>query len=112
MLALDAVFRQLGFQFIPPRLKAIGNVLEKEQTEDNMLVLGGINLPAQGVGRFPEGIGVREIGNAFVAHTLRALQCNWRCAIRRLHGFYRLRCLLEQLVSGGRQGAWLLSPCE
>ena len=33
-----------------------------------MLVLGGIDLPAQSVGGFPEGVGVGEVGDIFVGH--------------------------------------------
>jgi len=44
------VARQLGFQFVATRLKAIGDVLEKEQAKDDVLVLGGINLQKQSLG--------------------------------------------------------------
>ncbi len=81
MLAADAVLGQLGFQFIPSRLKAIGDVLEKEQPEDDVLVLGGINLPAKSVGGFPEGVGVGEVGDVFVGHAWINCSSSWRSGV-------------------------------
>jgi len=41
-------------QLVAAGLETIGDVLEKEQAEDDVLVLGGVDLPAQGVGGLPE----------------------------------------------------------
>ena len=60
----------LGFQFvskfIASRLKRVGDVLQKKQTEDNMLVLGSIDLPTQRVGGLPENLGVGQITGGYV----------------------------------------------
>jgi hypothetical protein len=55
-------------QLIPPGLKGVGDVFEREQAEDDMLVLGGIDLPAQSVGGFPDSIGVGKFGDSIVGH--------------------------------------------
>ena len=57
-------------QFIPAGLKAVRDVLEKEQAEDDVFVLGGIDLAAKSVGGFPEGVGVGEVRDVFVGHAL------------------------------------------
>ena len=54
----DAVGFQFPLEFSAPRLKGVGNVLQEEQAEDDVLVLGSIDLTSQGVGRLPEDFGV------------------------------------------------------
>ena len=49
-----------------PHLKRVGNILQEEQAEDDMLVLGSVDLTAQGVGRFPEDFGVGQVGGGCV----------------------------------------------
>jgi len=55
-------------QFVLAGLETVGDVLEKEQTEDDVLVLGGIDLAAKRVGGFPKRVGVGEVGNGFAGH--------------------------------------------
>ena len=62
LLARDAVGFQLGLELVAAGLEGVGDVLEEEQAEDDVLVLGGVDLAAQGVGRLPEGVGVGEVG--------------------------------------------------
>ena len=64
LLAADAVASQLGLELVAAGLEGVGDVLEEEQAEDDVLVLGGVDLPAQGVGGLPEGVGVGEVGAA------------------------------------------------
>jgi len=54
LLALDAVFLQFSPEVVAARLEAVGNVLEKRQPQHDMLVLGGVELAAKGVGGAPE----------------------------------------------------------
>ena len=49
-----------------PRLKGVGNVLQEEQAEDDVLVLGSVDLTAQGVGRLPEDLSVGQVGGGYV----------------------------------------------
>jgi hypothetical protein len=75
LFALDAIFRQLGPQIIAAALEAVGDVLEKQQPENDVLVLGGIDLSAQGVGGFPKVRGEIEIG-VWLRHAVRCLGLN------------------------------------
>jgi hypothetical protein len=40
----DAVCGQFGFQLLAPGFERVGDVFQEEQAEDDMLVLGGIDL--------------------------------------------------------------------
>ncbi len=62
LLAGDSVGLELGFELFTARLERIGDVLEEEQPEDDVLVLSGVNLSTQGVCRFPERFGIGEVG--------------------------------------------------
>jgi len=55
-------------QFVLAGLETVGDVLEKEQAKDDVLVLGGIDLAAKRVGGLPECIGVGKVGNGFAGH--------------------------------------------
>ena len=46
----DAVGFQLAFELAPSRLKGVGDVLQEEQAKNDVLVLGSVDLSAQGVG--------------------------------------------------------------
>jgi hypothetical protein len=46
-----------AFELLAPGREGVGDVLQEEQTEDDVLVLGGVDLAAQGVGGFPEDLG-------------------------------------------------------
>ena len=61
----DAFGFQFPLELAAPRLKGVGNVLQEEQAEDDVLVLGGVDLTAQGVGRFPEDFGVGQVGGGY-----------------------------------------------
>ena len=43
-----------GFQFGVLGLKGVGDILEKDQAEDDVLVLGRVHVVAQGIGGDPE----------------------------------------------------------
>ena len=58
----DAFGFQFPLELATPRLKGVGNVLQEEQAEDDVLVLGSVDLTAQGVGRLPENFGVGQVG--------------------------------------------------
>ena len=58
----DAVGFQLGLELLAAGLEGVGDVLQEQQAEDDVLVLGGVDLAAQGVGGFPEDLGVGEVG--------------------------------------------------
>jgi len=58
----DAVGLQLGLQFLASRLEGVGDVLQEQQAEDDMLVLGGIDLAAQRIGGFPQDFGAGQVG--------------------------------------------------
>ena len=62
----DAFSFQFPLELAAPRLKRVGNVLQEEQAEDDMLVLGSVDLTAQGVGQFPEDFGVCQVGGGCV----------------------------------------------
>src|SRR5688500_7794733 len=55
--------RFLDFQLRVLLLERVGNVLEKKQTEDNVLVLGGIHAAAQRVRHLPKLGFVTDIGS-------------------------------------------------
>ena len=44
----------LGFERGVLLLEGVGDVLEEDQAEDDVLVLGGVHVAAQGVGHLPE----------------------------------------------------------
>jgi len=69
---LHPVLGKLRLQLVAAGLETVGDVLEKEQAEDDVLVLGGIDLAAKSVGGFPERVGVGEVGRCF-RHALRVL---------------------------------------
>ena len=46
--------RLLGFQFGVLGLEGVGDVLEEDQAEDDVLVLGRVHVIAQGIGGGPE----------------------------------------------------------
>jgi hypothetical protein len=50
--AFDAVLRQFRFQLIAPRFERVGDVLQKEQAKDNVLVFRGVDLAAQSISGF------------------------------------------------------------
>ena len=62
----DAVGFQFVFELAAPRLKGVGNVLQEEQAEDDVFVLGSVDLTAQGVGRLPEDFGGGQVGGGYV----------------------------------------------
>jgi len=47
-------------------LEGVGDVLEEDQVEDDVLVLGGVHAAAQGVGHLPELGFVADIGRGRV----------------------------------------------
>ena len=51
-------FVQLGLELVAAGLEGVGDVLQEEQAEDDVLVLGGIDLAAKRVGGLPECVGV------------------------------------------------------
>ena len=46
--------RLLGYELGVMLLESVGDVLEKDQAEDNVLVLGGVHAAAQRIGHLPE----------------------------------------------------------
>ena len=58
----DAVGFQFALEFAASCLKGVGNVLQEEQAEDEVFVLGSVALTAQGVGRLPEDFRVGQVG--------------------------------------------------
>ena len=64
--ARDPVGHELGIQFIAPGLERIGDVLQEQQAEDDVLVLSGVDLPAQGVGGLSEDLGSSQVGVALL----------------------------------------------
>jgi len=62
--ASNAVGGQFIVEFFAPGLERVGDVLQEEQAENDVLVLGGIDLAAQGIGRLPENFGTRKVGVA------------------------------------------------
>ncbi len=54
-------FVSSALQLVAAGLEAVGDVLEEEQAEDDVLVLGGVDLAAEGVGGLPEGVGAGEV---------------------------------------------------
>ena len=66
-----------------------------------MLVLGGIDLPAQSVGGFPEGVGVGEVGDIFGGH---ATVSFWEWVPARSAVTSRSQQGREQF--SGREGKW------
>jgi hypothetical protein len=66
LFARDAVFRQLGPQFVTTAFEAVGNVLEEQQAQDNVLVLGGIDLSTEGVCGLPQSVGVVQVAGHYV----------------------------------------------
>ena len=60
----------VGFQFplelAASRLEGVGYVLQEKQAEDDVLVLGSVDLTAQGVGRLPEDFGGGQVGGGYV----------------------------------------------
>jgi hypothetical protein len=74
LLGLHPGFGQLGLQLVAAGLEAVGDVLEEEQAEDHVLVLGGIHLPAERIGGFPERVGVGEVGGRVARHGQALLQ--------------------------------------
>jgi hypothetical protein len=60
--ASDFVGFEFGLEFRAAGLERVGDVLQEEQAEDDVLVLGGVDLPAQGVGRLPEDFGSGQVG--------------------------------------------------
>lgn len=62
LLAGDAVLRKLGPQLVAPGLERVADVLQEQQAEHDMLVLGRVDLAAQCVGGLPESVGVVEVG--------------------------------------------------
>ena len=44
----------LGFKLRVLVLEGVGDVLQEDQSEDDVLVLGGVHVVAQGVGGFPK----------------------------------------------------------
>ena len=47
---------QLGLELLAAGLEGVGDVLEEEQAKDDVLVLGGVQRPAQLIGCGPKGI--------------------------------------------------------
>jgi hypothetical protein len=66
LFALDAVFRQLRPQLVATAFEAVGNVLDEQQSQDNVLVPGGINLPTEGAGGLPQSVGVAQVAGHYV----------------------------------------------
>ena len=62
LLALDAVLFQFVFELVAPGLEGVGDVLQEEQAEDDVLVFRGIDGAPELVGGLPECVGVVEIG--------------------------------------------------
>ena len=59
----DAVGLEFGLELDAPCLEGIGDVLQEEQAEDDVLVLGCVDLAAQGVCRLPKSLCPGEIGS-------------------------------------------------
>jgi len=66
LFARNAVFRQPGLQFVTTAFEAVGNVLEEQQAQNNVLVLGGIDLSTEGVGGLPQSVGVVQVAGHYV----------------------------------------------
>ena len=64
--ATDSLSFQFASEFVAARLKRVGDVLQKEQAENNVLVLGSIDLPTQRVSSPPEFVGVVQIGGGCI----------------------------------------------
>ena len=62
LLSLDAVLFQFGMEFVAAGLEGIGDVFEKQQPQDHVLVFGGIDLAPEGIRRLPESVGVGQVG--------------------------------------------------
>ncbi len=62
LLTGDVVGFEFGLQFFTAGFEGVGDVLQEEQAEDDVLVLGGIDLSTQGVGGLPQRVGVDEVG--------------------------------------------------
>ena len=68
LVGRELVALQLGLQGVASRFKGVGDVLEEEQAEDDVLVLRGVHRAAELVGGLPEG--VREIQVSALARGL------------------------------------------
>jgi hypothetical protein len=66
LFAFDAILRQFGPQVVTTAFEAVGNVLEEQQAEDNVLVLRGIDLPTERVSGLPKSVGVVQVAGHYV----------------------------------------------
>ena len=58
----DAVRFELGLERLAPGREGIGDVLQEQQAQHDVFVLGRVHLAAQRVGRLPQGVGVGQVG--------------------------------------------------
>src|ERR1700678_1967983 len=66
LFAFDDILRQFGPQVVTTAFEAVGNVLEEQQAEDNVLVLRGIDLPTERVSGLPKSVGVVQVAGHYV----------------------------------------------
>src|SRR2546422_6131014 len=85
----------LGEELVMLLLEGVGDVLEEEQAEHDVLVLGGVHAAAEGVGHLPQLSLVADRGAVRGLRTRGAL---WRCPLLACHPI--LASLEERRLTG------------